>query len=80
MRQTTADEQLFIPLRIEEETAADVARRATSRSEVPGDGCRFATNTRGGELEIESADSRMRFGPVDAAALRMMLTHIGRRE
>jgi hypothetical protein len=33
-----------------------------------------------GTLEIESGDLRVRFfGPVDAAALRLVLTHVRRR-
>jgi hypothetical protein len=33
-----------------------------------------------GLLEIESGGVRVRFsGPVDAAALRLVLTHLGRR-
>jgi len=81
MRQAAADGQLFVPLRMEAAAAPDPAGPATPRSEVPSDtAAGSAPVSEAGTLEIESTGLRVRFsGPVDTAALRLVLTHVGRR-
>lgn len=81
LRQSPELGQIFVPLRIEEAPAPDSAGGTNSRREVPsaetaGSPPRSAVGT----LEIESAGVCVRFsGPVDTAALRLVLTHVGRR-
>jgi transposase len=81
MRQSAELSPVFVPLRIEEAPASGSAGRAKSEGELPsaataGSSLRSAVGT----LEIESAGTCVRFsGPVDTAALRLVLAHVGRR-
>jgi transposase len=81
LRQAMADGQLFVPLRVEAASTADPTEPATLRSEVTSDtAAGSAPISEAGTLEIESAGMRIRFsGPLDTAALRLVLVHIGRR-
>jgi transposase len=72
-RKARQEAAVFIPLRVEgpgERTDEVVAGAPPPTAVVPHPGL----------LEIESGGVRIRFsGPVDAAALRLVLTHLGRR-
>jgi transposase len=79
MREAADRGEVFVPLRVEDSSApADTGTaRSTSRLDVTA-GSDPATEI--GTLEIESGGVRVRFsGPVDAGALRLVLTHLGRR-
>jgi hypothetical protein len=68
-----------VPLRVEESSTSADAGMSASTS-VPGSRVGSAPGTEAGMLEIESDGVRVRFsGPVDAGALRLVLTHLGRR-
>ena len=79
MREAADLGEVFVPLRVEElstsantGTAASTSRLDITAGSDPG--------TEAGALEIESGGVRVRFsGPVDAGALRLVLTHLGRR-
>ena len=79
MRQSPEPARVFVPLRIEEAPTPDCVGRAKPRDELPsaataGSVPRSAVGT----LEIESAGLCVRFsGPVDTAALRLVLAHVG---
>jgi len=81
MRQSAELSQVFVPLRIEEAPVSGSAGRAKPEGELPsaataGSPPRSVVGT----LEIESAGMCVRFsGPVDTAALRLVLAHVGRR-
>jgi transposase len=81
LRQSPELGQVFVPLRIEEAPAPDSAGGTKSRREVPSaDTAGSPPRSAVGTLEIESAGVCVRFsGPVDTAALRLVLTHVGRR-
>jgi hypothetical protein len=71
--------EVFVPLRVEAvSTSADTGTAAsTSRPDII---VGSAAGTEAETLEIESGDVRVRFsGRVDAGALRLVLTHLGRR-
>jgi transposase len=81
MRQVTGHDQVFVPLRIEEASAPDVAETATPKSEAPS-GATAGSDpvSDAGKLEFESAGLRVCFsGPIDTAVLRLVLAHIGRQ-
>jgi transposase len=81
MRQSADLGQVFVPLRIEEAPTPDSAGRAKSRREVPSAAMADSPpRSAAGTLEIEGVGMCVRFsGPVDAAALRLVLKHVGRR-
>ncbi len=78
-RKAIGERPVFVPLRVEDAVAAtDNSKDRTN----PPRSMAVETNasTRPGTLEIESGGMRVRFsGPVDATALRLVMTHIGRR-
>ncbi len=79
MREAADRGAVFVPLRVEDpSTSADTGMAgSTSR---PDGTAGSAHGTETGTLEIESGAVRVRFsGPVDAGALRVVLTHFGRR-
>jgi transposase len=79
MREAADGGEVFVPLRVEElSTSADAGTAAsTSRPDIMAD---CAPVPEAGMLEIESGGLRVRFsGPIDAGALRLVLTHLGRR-
>ncbi len=79
MREAADRGGVFVPLRVEaSSTSADPgAAGSTSRPDMAADS---ASVTEAGTLEIEGGGVRVRFsGPVDAGALRVVLTHLGRR-
>jgi transposase len=70
---------VFVPLRIEDASAtADTAKPASqSVDAAPADSGSPAGLA---AMQIEAAGLRVRFtGPIDAAALRLVLAHVGRR-
>jgi transposase len=78
MREATEDAMRFIPLRVEEAPApagtAALPRDASTEKAVG------SSATEAGTIEIERGDMRVRFsGPVDVAALRVVLGRVGRR-
>lgn len=79
MREAADRGEVFVPLRVEDlSTSADTGTAAsTTRPDIT---VGSAAGTEAGTLEIESGDVRVRFsGRVDAGALRLVLTHLGRR-
>jgi transposase len=81
MRQSVELSQVFVPLRIEEAPGSGSAERAKPAGELPSAATAGSpTRSAIGTLEIESAGMCVRFsGPVDTAALRLVLAHVGRR-
>lgn len=81
MRQAADGGQVFVPLRLEEPPTPASTRPDLSRRELVSDAAAGSPRlSEAGTLEIEGAGLRARFsGPVDAAALRQVLTHVGRR-
>jgi transposase-like protein len=81
MRQSPELGQVFVPLRIDETPTPDSAGRGKSGRELSSAATadsppRSATGT----LEIEGVGMCVRFsGPVDTAALRLVLKHVGSR-
>lgn len=80
-REATDCGQIFVPLRIAETPVPIPARPGVPKGERPSDATAgSAPVSEAGMLKIESAGLRVCFsGPVDTAALRLVLTHIGRR-
>jgi transposase len=79
MREAVERDEVFVPLRVEESSMSAATGTAGSTS-VPGVTAGCASLTEIGTLEIESGGVRIRFsGLVDAGALRLVLTHLGRR-
>jgi transposase len=80
LRQAADGAQVFVPLRIEDPPAPPSTRPGSPKSElVPDAAAGSPSLSEAGTLEIESAGLRARFsGPIDATALRLVLTHIGR--
>lgn len=78
MREATDRRGVFVPLRIEDASpAGTTARSCAVGSPVPAGS---ATAVETGLIEIEDGSLQVRFsGPVDAAALRLVLAHVGRR-
>jgi hypothetical protein len=81
MRQSPELGPVFVPLRIEEAPTPESAGRAQLGRELPSPATTGSPSKPGiGTLEIESAGMCIRFsGPVDTAALRLVLAHVGRR-
>jgi transposase len=73
--------QVFVPLRIMESATPESAEPTNSGRELPSAATAGSPpKSRIGTLEIESAGMCIRFsGPVDTAALRLVLAHVGRR-
>ena len=73
--------QVFVPLRIMESATPESAEPTKSGRELPSAATAGSPPKSGiGTLEIESAGMCIRFsGPVDTAALRLVLAHVGRR-
>lgn len=68
--------EVFVPLRLEETSAPAQLERPASEEERGRRGPHLPT----GVIELESGGLRVRFsGPVDPAALRLILGHLGRR-
>jgi transposase len=80
LRQAADGDQIFVPLRIEDPSTSSLTRPGLPKSELASDAAAGSPRvSEAGTLEIESAGLRARFsGPVDTAALRLVLTHIGR--
>ncbi len=80
MRQAAHGGQVFVPLRLEEPSMPASTRLDLSQSELASDAVAGLPRlSEAGTLEIEGGGLRARFsGPVDTAALRLVLTHIGR--
>jgi transposase len=80
MRQSPELGQLFVPLRIVESATPESAGPAKSGRELPSPSTGGSPpHSAIGTLEIESAGMCARFsGPVDTAALRLVLAHVGR--
>jgi transposase len=79
VREAAHRSELFVPLRLD---AAAGFVDASMQSGEAGSAAPTvsAANAEVGTLVIESGDLRVRFfGPVDAAALRLVLTHVRRR-
>jgi transposase len=79
MREAVDRGAVFVPLHVEDpSSSADTGTAAvTSPPGVTADSTR---GTEAGTLEIEGGGVCARFsGPVDAGALRIVLTHLGRR-
>jgi transposase len=76
-RKAIGEAPVFVPLRVEGVVADNNKAKAnTPRGVAVG----VDASTQPGMLEIESGGVRVRFsGPVDATALRLVMTHIGRR-
>ena len=81
MRRSPEPGPVFVPLRLEEAATPELAGRAKSGGELPSPATAGSPPQSAiGTLEIESAGMRIRFsGPVDIAALRLVLAHVGRR-
>jgi transposase len=81
MRQGVGRDQVFVPLRIAETSAPEVAETAISNCDAPSDAkAGSGPISEAGKLELESAGLRVCFsGAIDTAVLRLVLTHIGRR-
>ncbi len=81
MRQSPELGPVFVPLRIEEAPTPASAGHAQLGRELPSPATTGSPSKSGfGTLEIESAGMCIRFsGPVDTAALRLVLAHVGRR-
>jgi len=79
MREAAGHGEVFVPLRVEGSSMSADTGTAASTSR-PGMAAGSAPGTEAGTLEIKSGGVRVRFsGPVDAGALRLVLTHLGRR-
>jgi transposase len=78
-RKPIGERPVFVPLRVEGVVAA--VDNNMDRTNTPRSVARETdAPTRAGTLEIESGGMRARFsGPVDAATLRLVMMHIGRR-
>lgn len=80
MRQAADGGQVFVPLRLEEPPTAASTRPDLSKSELASDAAGSPRLSEAGTLEVEGGGLRVRFsGPVDTAALHLVLTHAGRR-
>jgi transposase len=78
-RKAIGERPVFVPLRVEGVVAATDNNKDRTNP-PPSMAVETDASTRPGTLEIESAGMRVRFsGPVDATALRLVMTHIGRR-
>jgi transposase len=76
-RKAIGERPVFVPLRVE---GAATDNNKDRTNPPPSMAVETDASTRPGTLEIESAGMRVRFsGPVDATALRLVMTHIGRR-
>lgn len=78
-RKAAGEAPVFVPLHVE--GTAALTDNDKDRGNAPRSvGVGIDISTRPGTLEIESGGMRVRFsGPVDAATLRLVMTHIGRR-
>jgi transposase len=76
MREVADRGEVFVPLRLHEASGpAQLDAAASERERAP---CGPVSAT--GMIELESGALRVRFsGPVDPAALRLVLGHLGRR-
>jgi len=75
MRQGADHGGSFVPVRVEDAAAADVALPRPETAPACPDSV-----LQGGAIVIESGALRVRFsGPVDAGALHIVLAHLGRR-
>jgi transposase len=81
MREATDRAEIFVPLRIEETPAPLPAGPSAPKGEGPSNATAgSASVSEAGMPKIESAGLRVCFsGPVDTAALHLVLAHIGRR-
>jgi transposase len=78
-RKASREGPVFVPLRVEGRVAATDNNK--DRTDTPrGVAVEIDALARPGTLEIECGGIRARFsGPVDVTALRLVMTHIGRR-
>ena len=81
LRQSPELGPVFVPLRIMEAATLEPAEPTKSGRELPSPATASSPPQSAiGTLEIESAGMCVRFsGPVDTAALRLVLAHVGRR-
>ena len=78
MRDATRADELFVPLRIED--TSPIADTGKALGEPAAAAASSGPVTEQGTIEIESACLQVRFsGPIDTAALRLVLAHIVRR-
>src|SRR5690242_5746521 len=83
-KRAVSDGQAFVPLRIADEIAAPAmaaaggSESAAATPTVPSGAC--SSEPTAGTIDIEIGGARVRVsGGVDAAALRLVLTHLGRK-
>jgi transposase len=79
MREAADVARMFVRLRIEDTPVpADAAQPTCATASAPAAACSLAAEPP--MLEIESGSLRIRFsGPVEAAVLKAVLAHVGRR-